>query len=124
MCQLQISYSPTQSYIHKLEAKAQITIGRSSLANIEIKSTYVSRHHCSLILMEKEQDLFYWLLRDNKSSNGTWVNSKRIKLHPLKHQDVITFYGNSHYPNVTFVNLAEGKEDSSNDTGAYEYEKE
>jgi len=60
-------------------------IGRSVHNNVPISSRFVSRHHALLV-----RHGFSTLLMDLNSSNGTFVNSKRVSNHVLKHDDVIT----------------------------------
>ncbi len=50
-----------------------ITIGRAEDCKLRIPSPAVSRHHCELI--EDDDEL---IVRDLKSSNGTFVNKERV----------------------------------------------
>jgi len=63
----------------------QILIGRTEDNDISIPSSYVSRHH---ILLFRNGDST--ILVDLNSTNGTFVNSKRVYNHRLAHDDVIT----------------------------------
>jgi len=60
-------------------------IGRSVHNNVPISSRFVSRHHALLVRHGSST-----LLMDLNSSNGTFVNSKRVSNYALKHDDVIT----------------------------------
>ena len=63
----------------------QILIGRTEDNDISIPSSYVSRHH---ILLFRNGDST--ILVDLNSTNGTFVNSKRVYNHRLAHNDEIT----------------------------------
>jgi DNA-binding NtrC family response regulator len=65
-----------------LEDKA--LIGRSESCAIRLDGTEVSREHA---LIERGGPL--WLLRDNKSKNGSWLNAARVDVAALKPQDVV-----------------------------------
>lgn len=63
----------------------RLLIGRSDHNDIAIPSKFVSRHH--LLLVRHGSTTF---MMDLNSSNGTFVNSKRVSNHVLIHDDVIT----------------------------------
>ena len=65
--------------------KARGLIGRSVHNDISINSQFVSRHHA--LLVRHGASTF---LMDLNSTNGTFVNSKRVSNHVLVHDDVIT----------------------------------
>lgn len=68
-------------------AQKQITIGRSSINEISITDPEISRKHAQLI----KQDLEY-AIEDLGSTNGTFVNNRRIVgLTPLHDGDIIEF---------------------------------
>jgi hypothetical protein len=60
-------------------------VGRSEHNDITINSRFVSRHHA---LFVRQRTVTF--LMDLNSTNGTFVNSKRISNHVLMHDDVIT----------------------------------
>jgi hypothetical protein len=63
----------------------QITIGRNSDNTLVINDTTVSRNHA--VLVHTEKGIF---IRDNGSSNGTFINGKRIEQeHELKRNDIL-----------------------------------
>jgi pSer/pThr/pTyr-binding forkhead associated (FHA) protein len=68
----------------------RLLIGRSEHNDISINSKFVSRHHA--LLVRHGSTTF---LMDLNSSNGTFVNSRRVSNHVLIHDDVITI-GNHH----------------------------
>ena len=55
-------------------AMQEVKIGRDEKCNIQLDSEDVSRVHCTLLIMENEVTL-----RDEKSSNGTFVNRRRLR---------------------------------------------
>ena len=60
-------------------------IGRSEICDIGINSRFISKHHA--LLMQKNDAM---LLVDLNSTNGTFVNSRRIESAVLRHDDVIS----------------------------------
>ncbi len=65
--------------------KPRAIIGRSDYNDISIDSRFVSRHHALLVRHGTAT-----FLMDLNSTNGTFVNSKRVSNHVLMHDDVIT----------------------------------
>ncbi|TFG40843.1 MAG: FHA domain-containing protein [Chromatiales bacterium] len=65
--------------------KPRALIGRSEHNDIAINSRFVSRHH---VLLVRHRTATF--LMDLNSTNGTFVNSKRVSNHVLRHEDVIT----------------------------------
>jgi general secretion pathway protein A len=65
--------------------KPRVLVGRSEHNDISINSRFVSRHHALLVRHGTAT-----FLMDLNSSNGTFVNSKRVSNHVLIHDDVIT----------------------------------
>jgi hypothetical protein len=95
---------------HGLE-RAQLTIGRNEHNDVCIVSRYVSRHHALLV---NRADGAY--IVDLKSTNGTFVNSKAISQHALKHGDVVSignFRLKYHNPAVPRATGLRGLEPSS-----------
>lgn len=64
---------------------SRLLIGRSEHNDIAISSNFISRHHA--LLVRHGSSTF---LMDLNSSNGTFVNSRRVSNHVLIHDDVIT----------------------------------
>ncbi|MDZ7643581.1 MAG: FHA domain-containing protein [Woeseiaceae bacterium] len=65
--------------------RPRVMIGRSEHNEIAISSKFVSRHHALFI---RDGDIT--LLMDLNSTNGTFVNSRRISNHIMVHDDVVT----------------------------------
>ena len=64
---------------------ARAMVGRSVHNDVSINSRFVSRHHA--LLARHDSSTF---LMDLNSTNGTFVNSKRVSNHILMHNDAIT----------------------------------
>jgi predicted component of type VI protein secretion system len=61
-------------------------LGRGSANNLIVRGdSKISREHAVI-----EREGMYYILRDNKSSNGTYVNGKRIDTHKLNAGDKIS----------------------------------
>ncbi len=73
-----------------LRAKSKVTIGRSNQCDLVISSPLVSREHARLI-----KDPSGWVIQDNNSTNGTFVNTQRIqnklKLEPFDSVAIATY---------------------------------
>jgi len=62
-----------------------ITVGRSEECKLRIPVAAVSRRHCELLVDDDEL-----VVRDLKSSNGTYVNKERIKSRELVPGDLLS----------------------------------
>lgn len=62
-----------------------LTIGSSPDCDIRIQSNFVSRHHAQLV-----QTRNGCLLRDLESTNGTFINSRRVNKRILRAGDLVT----------------------------------
>jgi len=81
-----IVVSNSGSVIQELNMeKPRLLIGRSEHNDISIGSRFISRHHA--LLVRHGNSTF---LMDLNSTNGTFVNAKRVSNHVLLHNDVIT----------------------------------
>jgi hypothetical protein len=65
-------------------ASSEFTIGRNPDNTWRLEGTLVSRHH-ALITLQDGQCLLY----DRESTNGTYVNGRRVAQHPLQAGDQI-----------------------------------
>ena len=88
--------------------QSRLLIGRSEHNDLAIDSRFVSRHH--LLLVRSAAATF---LMDLNSTNGTFVNSRRVSNHVLMDNDVIAL---GHYrikftdPHATKRGSLEGTE--------------
>ncbi len=102
--------TPTLSVSHGGETlneftfeKPRVLIGRSEHNDISITSNFISRHHALIV---RHNTVTF--LMDLNSTNGTFVNSRRISNHILIHDDVITL-GHHH---IKFVDPHATKRES------------
>ena len=63
----------------------RMSLGSSADNDIQLNSTFISRHHAQIISGAED-----CILGDLSSTNGTYVNSNRIKRHALREGDAIT----------------------------------
>ena len=71
-----------------LRQRAAMTIGRADRCDVVIASVHASRAHAEVLA-----DGDSAMLRDLGSSNGTFVNGRRIQQHQLRHGDVLSVGG-------------------------------
>ena len=71
-----------------IERQEEVTIGRSSGNELRIPDTRLSRRHARI-----ERDELGFLLRDLQSSNGTWLNRRRVESDRLLQGDEIRVGG-------------------------------
>ena len=83
--------------IHKFNLKKEgtVTIGRKNNNDIKLEDREISGHHARLIIRKHNNPymnaLKEVLIEDLGSTNGTYINGKRIKAQLLKHNDIIKF---------------------------------
>ena len=68
----------------KLE-RARLLIGRSEHNDLRINSNFISRHHAMIVRHGSAT-----LLMDLNSTNGTFVNSRRVSNYVMMHDDVVS----------------------------------
>jgi general secretion pathway protein A len=104
----QVVVSASGSVLQELTMqKPRLLIGRSEHNDIAIGSRFISRHHALLVRHGKST-----FLMDLNSTNGTFVNAKRVSNHVLVHEDVITVGHHKikfHDPFATKRHALEGK---------------
>ncbi len=61
-----------------------ITIGRDPSCELPLSDINISRKHARIEPMGR-----FYVVRDLKSTNGTWVNQTPVRMHLLKHGDVV-----------------------------------
>ena len=83
---MQIVLKFNNSVVRQIECdKKEVTIGREPETDIQIDNISVSRVHAKII-----EGPNYYLLEDLDSTNGTFVNGKRINKKYIKADDEIT----------------------------------
>jgi two-component system cell cycle response regulator len=76
---------PSNGQVHSIES-AELTIGRGSAADFRLTDEGVSRRHA--LLMHTRGHYF---IQDLDSSNGTFLEGRRVKRAPLMEGDLIQF---------------------------------
>ena len=84
MAKLYLKFEQAVLKEYDLKDGSSLTIGRLPDNNIHIDNLAVSGHHARVVW---ETDHF--VLEDNNSLNGTFVNNRRVSRVPLKHGDVV-----------------------------------
>jgi pSer/pThr/pTyr-binding forkhead associated (FHA) protein len=69
--------------VHVLSRKT--TIGRTSDNDLQINTTFISRHHAVILAGPN-----YTIIEDLNSTNGVLVNNRRISRHTLQDGDTVT----------------------------------
>jgi pSer/pThr/pTyr-binding forkhead associated (FHA) protein len=65
---------------YRLQTHRPFTVGRDPGNDIILRDPKVSRHHAEIVF-----ERGFFVLHDLASANGTFVNSKRIRVAPLTH---------------------------------------
>jgi pSer/pThr/pTyr-binding forkhead associated (FHA) protein len=84
----------------------KISLGRGKDCDVVLKSTHVSRHHALLAFVSGR-----WMARDLDSSNGTYLNRRRLGVSDVHAGDVLRF--GEEGPKVRIVALEPSPIDSS-----------
>lgn len=85
--------------------QARTLVGRSDHNDMSIESRFISRHHAMFIRHGTAT-----FLMDLNSTNGTYVNSRKISNHVMMHDDVISLGNHSikfAYPAATYGSQAD-----------------
>lgn len=70
--------------------KPQFRIGRARDNEISIDDELVSKTHAIIEAVEnKQQASFDYYIQDQQSTNGTYVNDKKVELYKLSNEDVV-----------------------------------
>ena len=77
-----------RNFVLALSGQNEVTIGRSGRCDISISGALVSSNHA--VLRKGKNG---WVLYDNKSRNGTFINKKRIKAAKLEENSLIFISG-------------------------------
>lgn len=63
----------------------RLIIGRTAANDLQIDSRFVSRHHCQIVTSAQAS-----IIEDLNSTNGMFVQGKRVRYHNLNDGDVVT----------------------------------
>jgi pSer/pThr/pTyr-binding forkhead associated (FHA) protein len=75
---------------YRLQTHRPFTVGRDPGNDIILRDPKVSRHHAEIVF-----ERGFFVLHDLASANGSYVNSKRVRVAPLTHGAKVRM-GNSH----------------------------
>lgn len=84
MAKLYLKFEQSVLKEHELRDSSTITIGRLPDNIIQIDNLAVSGHHARVVW-----EIDHYVLEDNNSLNGTFVNNRRINRSALRHGDLI-----------------------------------
>lgn len=76
---------PQRGELFTMQGSVKYVVGKAETCDVVLQGTFVSGKH-----MEFAPDGDYWRLRDLGSSNGTYVNDKRVMEQELLDNDMIT----------------------------------
>ncbi|MCB0208006.1 MAG: FHA domain-containing protein [Anaerolineae bacterium] len=79
-----VIHTPTQTWVHRLQAQDSWSLGRSEDNDIVLDHAKVSRHHARI-----ERDGAAFIIRDLGSANGTFLGRQQIEGHTLHHTDTL-----------------------------------
>jgi len=84
--------------------KQKSRLGRSGDNDISINDELVSKYHAEIHVSKRDDDAgFGYIIRDCGSTNGTFINEKKIEEHKLENGDVIRL-GINHFRFVDDAN--------------------
>jgi pSer/pThr/pTyr-binding forkhead associated (FHA) protein len=66
-----------------------LSIGRSADNQVQIDDSAVSTNHAVIVIEENSAGRKEYVIRDNGSTNGTFLNEQKVRQQPLRHKDVI-----------------------------------
>ena len=66
-----------------------LSIGRAADNQVQIDDTAVSTNHAEIVIAETSAGRKVYLIRDSGSTNGTFLNERKVEQQPLRHKDVI-----------------------------------
>jgi pSer/pThr/pTyr-binding forkhead associated (FHA) protein len=87
----------------RLESRVS-SLGRGPENDITINDELVSKDHAEIEARESDNGQGYdYFIKDKESTNGTYVNDKKIDEHLLKHEDILRI-GVNHFRFVDDAN--------------------
>ncbi|SMF96247.1 FHA domain-containing protein [Methylomagnum ishizawai] len=84
MAKIQVFFGGSLQSEFPLESQEEYAVGRAPDCDIVIDNLAVSRRHCLFKSLHGQ-----WMIEDNQSANGTFLNGQRTYTQALKHQDRI-----------------------------------
>ena len=83
MASIKILFGGEQVKVYRLD-KSEVCVGRDEACEVHIDNLGISRRHCQF-----ENTAGVYQVRDLNSSNGTFVNGKKITQHSLQNNDQV-----------------------------------
>jgi len=80
-----------------------IIIGRSKSSNIQLADSVVSGKHAEIIIEKNEKGEEVFFIQDLKSTNGCFVNKKKVSCKQLRDKDRIRIGNGSVRNSVSFL---------------------
>ena len=81
---LTVTRGPGAGEVYELKGRAPLSIGRAKANEVVVNDLSVSSEHCRI---RPEEGRF--VLHDLKSTNGTFVNERRVTRHVLSEGDIL-----------------------------------
>jgi general secretion pathway protein A len=76
--------SQGKTVVERVLRPGRLVIGRTPDNDLQIDSKFISRHHCQIVTQQDS-----CLIEDLNSTNGIFVQSKRVRRHNLNDGDVV-----------------------------------
>jgi type II secretory pathway predicted ATPase ExeA len=73
-----------QLVVERTLARGKLSVGRDGDNDLQIEGKFVSRHHCHILTTERIS-----IIEDVRSTNGLYVNERRVRNHRLHDGDVV-----------------------------------
>jgi pSer/pThr/pTyr-binding forkhead associated (FHA) protein len=75
--------------LEPVELKNRLTIGRDSSCDLTADDSFISKFHASITHVLNEDGKWMTAVRDDGSTNGVFVNDRKVIIAPLRSGDVI-----------------------------------
>jgi pSer/pThr/pTyr-binding forkhead associated (FHA) protein len=69
--------------------RAGLSFGRAASNQVQIDDTAVSTNHAEIVIEESDEGKQVYVIHDNGSTNGTFLNEQKVECQPLRHKDII-----------------------------------
>lgn len=73
-----------QLILERALTRGKLSVGRDADNDLQIEGKFVSRHHCHIVTTERMS-----IIEDVRSTNGLYVNERRVRHHRLRDADVV-----------------------------------
>ncbi len=79
--------------------KPALRFGRTTDNHVQIEDIAVSNNHAEIVIEEDDKGREIFIIKDIGSTNGTFVNEKKVERQRLRHNDIVRIGLN----NFTFI---------------------